>query len=370
MEIIRKNSILVIALLQFQVLAPASTGVGHGDVLDQFVTTTRGVLVTVLKEMRAETHSGDWCDCSPDEEKTPACQLLRTLTTPQKDFCGQFLQTTKEQMLRLNEGEHPTPLKLQPKPILADDPTGASRPVAAMTELRPEGPIILHYGSVQLMSPPLMLQLLGHEFGHKVRWDQLPGHVEDNSSTGPFVNPEGGGRMLLDSVGAAIAHYAFQHKLIGESFGLQDLFACEIHESNSNLTFSSTQRSYRAFKANTLFAYETGIGSSPEEDYCEIREGKAARLYFRVKVHEENGCYRSSGVENRWTLLELWEIPTGETLPVKVNSRLMIGLNPLCSDPGRVPVGLSYEKNNRKYQFQLTYQGSVVKHGFRTSLSN
>lgn len=79
----------------------------------------------------------------------------------------------------------------------------------AKTLTGPAGPVIFDYQRIMGRSPKLLMALLAHESGHKVKF-KVPAHhstldyVEDNAPALGFET----GRELLDAFGLAIGNFA------------------------------------------------------------------------------------------------------------------------------------------------------------------
>ena len=331
-------SMLVIAI---NVFAGESTGVGSGgDVVDRLIFTSRQALIQSLYALQVGFDTNDFCECRTPIGKDISCDFLNSLTGDQRRFCREFLFSTMDQYWQLNTVSPVTKLIPTLQTLIVE-----GRPVAAMTPLGPEGDVLLHYGSLRSFWPTTLLALLGHEFGHKVRF--RGGFISDASPIGPFNFPEGG-RILLDAVGAGFAQYAAAHGWVGTYQGVEDRFKCSVAK------VSTPCNGPRLYYGNPA-VYETGIGNLPKDvewEYAQTEKGPYLRP--RILIHEEQGCRAKVDPKSRWTLLELWQVSDQGRKKTRLSQVLLEGYNPICGDSGTKDLVLSYDD----LKFQFSYVGS------------
>ena len=305
--------------------AGGGSGIGHGgDVLSRYLDTTRSSLVTVLKILAKGM-----------DDVSGLCRSLSDLTPEQAQLCGEFAREASPQMLGLNRATPPTPLEVVAEPLLLPNPDGTLRKVAAATRPGAADPIQIHYDSVRYLSPGQILQLLSHEFGHKVLFRGRL--VDDESPLGPFAHS----RQLLDAFGEAVVRFARNSGVIGDAYVLGDFFDCAITLPGATTPqFEYSGASPREFqRAGEFGRYETSIGESPRDLRMSFRESATARLDLRVRIHEEQSCRELAAEEAakvRWTRIQLVRsaIPPATGQNEVVTERFLPGRNPLCETPG------------------------------------
>ena len=278
----------------------------------------------------------------------------------QQNFCRDFILETLDQVISLNHKQPITPFELSDKPLYVPDPYGKPRRVSAMTELGPEGGIRFHYESIKILSPMTLLALMSHEFGHKVFFKGAL--VEDNPAIGPF-NFLDGGRALLDSVGAAVALYAAEKRLVGKEFGIDDRFSCKVRNLENGTGLSSSGISPRLFLEPTNFDfYEAGLGRFPRDFTCGMDEFfNRSSLEVRLNVHEEIGCGDNPTSGERWTKMELWRVYTPQLgqetpEPQKLQDQFLPNFNPLCGETPSAPMIIEYLVGNARLRFEVRYE--------------
>ena len=357
-----------------------ATGVGHGDTLSLYMEATRLSLRDIVKAISSGIDLDSLCDCPPQATPDPYCRVLQAMTGSQREYCRHFITGAVEAMYHLTTDIPVTPITLTQDLIADADPLGHPRPVVAKTRLGSSGDIAFHYQDVSSLPPIALLALMGHEFGHKTKPVDFTDYVGDNEAIGPFSLrefPGGGGRALMDRVGAALATYAVRHDIIGEAFNQEDYFECKVREKSSPGSLVASGRNLRLFMGTGFDYYETGIGNIPQDISCEIDDADSGiRLFYRVKIHEEHGCAPPVPGEpalGRWSLLELWQIQpslagqVSSSDPTRVESKLLAGWNPLCEKDPTLPV-LSLEHTSfggKHYHFELRFQSSEGHSGAR-----
>lgn len=367
----KNNTRLLIlwSAINFISIAKASTGVGSGgDVIDLYLESTRLSLLDSLESLVSKPSNGDsLCDCKADPNNNPLCGKLRALTPDQRQLCRAFILETASEIITLNLGRPSrsrVPFLLSMEPITVADPNGNLRPVSAATPLGPDGPITFHYDSVRMLSPMFILALIAHEFGHKATFRGEI--IDDNPIIAAFDFP-GGGRALLDAVGAGVAWYASTADFVGREFGVMDTFTCDVLETTSNMGLPAMGDSQRLFLSrDKLDAYETGIGFSPRQLPCNWRNDQATIISFQLKIHEDQGCSnKSSAKASRYTTIETWiyhlAVKPGDTPPPpeKLREVQMKGFNPICEADPTVPIVFDLAYGARNYHVEMRYRRST-----------
>src|SRR5437868_1359891 len=121
-----------------------------GDPIFYFLEATRYSLVETLRVIQGdETEAKKFCNIS-------------TLDQSQIDFCRQYFFEIVTQMMTLNQGISKTLFVLREGPILVTGPDGKPMPVAAQTQLGPQGEVEFHRDSIKLMPPAQVLFLIAH----------------------------------------------------------------------------------------------------------------------------------------------------------------------------------------------------------------
>jgi hypothetical protein len=325
--------------------ALAGTGIGNGgDIFSHYVESSRFALKESIRRLMANPH-----------DSTELCESETELDGQQRTDCRFFILQTMRQMIEMNLNQPMPAFLLRDEPLLVEGADGRMREVDARTQLGPLGDIELNYLRVKFYSPFQMLTLVTHEFGHKVLFEGRS--VEDNQPTLSFAT----GRMLLDSVGRAMATYAQQRGVIGSYFKLLDHFSCQVRASAGSTPMGSSGFTGRNFANLQDFGrYETGIGIFPGNLDVFLIEPGFSEIHFKATIHEENSC-STTEASSRWTRLSLVRTYPSQmgrpTPPDEVLAEQTIDQwNPLCGDISvRKPMQLGYGG----YLFECVYNGST-----------
>lgn len=367
--IMNRLKVFILTCILFAILPTpkgrASTGVGSGgDAIDLFLKTTQQILVELVGYLRspnASTALKNLCTCPTDMPNHIYCRHLQTLNLEQVELCRNYIIETLDQYLMLNYGETKIPIQLTSKKLEVLDPNGFLRPVTAITELGPKGPIWFNEERARTLNPLGMFALLAHEVGHKVSFRGI--YIDDNPPAWSFSEP-GGGRALLDAVGAGLVTAAVDRHLLGEYFTVMDRFLCRITDLTSGFSMDSSGTTPRTFTAlPSLDHYRTGVGRSNEDFSCQLRETNRSSIVLRVEMREEVGCASPQKIDERGTQVELWRVfdtqGNSETpQPQLISATHYDGLNPVCLGPHQRPVEVEFAGSNRPFKFSLVYQGS------------
>jgi hypothetical protein len=350
----RQHSRLFFLVIFWACGALASSGAGSGgDTMDRLLAAARQSLVWSYQYIRAGFDVKDLCNCKSANESKDFCPLLMGLTDAQRNLCGYFVFASASPVLSLNGTQNYTPFRLVYEPLTVPDPYGVPRPVQAMTPRGPTGEIEFNYQSTSKLWPAAIVELIGHEFGHKVEFGGQ--YLDDDSPVGAFNFP-GGGRAFLDAVGSAVAVFAVKHAFVQQYQGVDDEYSCSINEYNSS------GGSPRLYRSSGLKAYESGIGNFPRDFKCQMGEGGKSYLTLRLLVHDDNDCQDLSNESLRWTLLELSRIHTserGEPVPPPeiLKSTTYRGWSPVCDPNSSDKLQVEY----KSVKFRLKYQGMAMK---------
>ncbi len=343
------------------------SGVGTGgDIIDSFIAAQRYNLVRTLFTLRQGQGLATLCRC-PDEKSTdPGCTYLSSLNDAQRIFCSQFILASLPQLYSLNTKDPVTPLTLTSQPLLFPGPDGQMRPVIAVTDKGPLGPVKMNYDKVKWLWPSQVIAVLGHEFGHKVEFQGIGNFIDDNKPIGPF-KAASGGRNLLDAVGAALAWRAYELAFIGGYAGVDDVFSCSIKELVSGVENGTSGRSARLFQNGSLDQYETGIGVLPRDTQCyAVEKGGQSQLFFRAKIHEGAGCRGEGAEEKRWTKLEIWRYFSDTSkAAVLLISHTIPGSNLTCGSETKEPLTLEFETPTAHYLFEAKYLETIRRKHLR-----
>lgn len=341
-----KCSLVICVVLQLigSSSAMAGSAVGNGgDIFSRYVESSRFALKESIRRLMQ----------SP-ADLSRLCETEQELNPAQKDECRRFISETLKQILALNQNVPIPAFLLRDDPLLVEGPDGKPREVDARTPLGATGDIELNYPRVKFYSPLQMLTLITHECGHKVLFEGR--NVEDNPPTAAFAT----GRMLLDSVGFAVATYAQQKGIIGSYFRLLDHFSCRIAGGAETPPMGSAGSTIRSFSSTQDFGrYETGIGIWPGNLDVFLIEPGFSEIHFRATIHEENSCSLTEP-SVRWTRLELVRVyPSLDGQPGKpdeiLTEKSIEQWNPVCDpDDSRRAMELGYGN----FQFQCVFTGS------------
>lgn len=269
-----------------------------GDTITAFLESSRSALLSTLDLLNKNPY--DFCHTHPDG---------RLQSEAARTECSQLVQSAIKQIPYLNKGNHPTKFMIRSTQLEVDGPDGRPRPVAARTALGPHGAIEFHLHSIEFLNPDLLLQLLTHEFLHKI---ELNGkYTEDNKATQAFSE----GRLLLDLVAEFIATKAKDFRFIGPGFTLLDHFECRVDFLNGGPSLGMRGSSARRFDEKQNWKrFEVGIGKHPRDMEIYLLEDFTSKLELRMFAREEQGCFSTPTplkASSRWTELQLWRVPNG-----------------------------------------------------------
>lgn len=137
------------------------------------------------------------------------CQdpLLSRYSEKQRIACREFIVETSLQYDEILRKPFTELFGISRSPIWVEDSLGNRLPVSAKTEKGPSGKILFHYDAVHNHSVLDWIELLGHEVGHKVRYEGT--FIDDNSPAILFENP-GGSREFLNLVGMGLRTIVFR----------------------------------------------------------------------------------------------------------------------------------------------------------------
>lgn len=313
----KRVALVVAAALVFatQALASGSSIGNGGDPLFYFLEATRMRFVDAIGVALVDS-----------KEKAKFCREGR-LTSEQVELCRSFFFQTANQVLALNKGVKKTSFVLRKKSILVKGPDGLPMPVAARTQLGPEGVVEFHRESVKLMAPSQVLHLISHEFGHKSAF--LSRYITDNERVGAFAS----GRELLDAVAAAVVATAKRARLIGSQYGLRDSFTCVTLVGDTPVGMRASSARY--FLSDDLLSYQTSLSRYSTDPVIFVPESPQSDLVFRVVVSEPSNCAgHEHFVEERGTELAILRFTKAQgTSPSKEETLVSLklpGYNPMC----------------------------------------
>lgn len=189
---------------------PQGNGAGYGGG-DKALTYARKLLKLGLSQYRdgmERTAFGDFNAGCLNLNEPILCNLLIGLAPLQKEYLQTFMANATAQMLALNTGSTKVVFEFTDDSLNLVGADGTSRDLSAITKLGPEGSILFHADTVHSMNDWQRLQLITHEFGHKVV-DVVAGYhfIADDGAIGPFPT----GTLFLDTLGAAMATYLAGH---------------------------------------------------------------------------------------------------------------------------------------------------------------
>jgi hypothetical protein len=326
--------------------AGGGSAVGNGgDTITAFLESTRRAMLETLKQIQREPGAACGAVAGPPSEAA-------------RSECDDLVLAAASQIPALHSHGRQVEFAIRSQPLEVEGPDGNPRPVAARTQLGPEGPIEFHLGSVQFLNPSQLIQLVSHEFLHKILFNGR--YIEDNPPTAAYPN----GRALLDAASQAISAHAERWRLIGTSLRLQDHFDCRIVFSGSGPSTGMRGSSPRRFSSkNEWNRFQLGIGHLPSDMEVYVLETLRSRIELRMLAHEENGCLPLSetATASRWTLLEIWRVPF-EELPAasahnrssKLNELKLEGFHPACSP--KQPFSIAWGQ----MEFSCRYIGSTA----------
>lgn len=342
----------LISLFTTLTFAGEPTGVGGGgDVVDNLLEGSRAVLIESVREISQTISPDGLCECRNSDSRDPQCLLLKKLSVPRRRLCQSFLQAAARQMLKLNTQDPVTPFTLIIKDLFFPDPSGFPRPIVAQTKLGPGGDIQFDYRKVSRLYPDAVVELLGHEFGHKVEYGGFGKFVDDNSPVGAF-DFAGGGRKLLDTVGGAIVTFAADRGYLGRFTGTEDLFECRIKSKQKAQTFTSKGLSPRLFRDGERHVYTSGVGNLPRDFACGISEvDGVSNLTYQVRIFESTNCEGSA--DGRNTKLEIWRTFVDRKPAELLVEKQLAGVNPLCGNSHESVLPLKFDN----VEFEVRHLG-------------
>jgi hypothetical protein len=287
---------------------------GGGDPIYYYLEVTRRKLNDVLGKFH-----------QTPEAVTEAC-AAPGLRPGAQEFCRQFITATLDQFAALNRGDAHTKFILTSDPLLVEGPDGHLIEVVARTPYGARGEIEFNRPLLSRLGPQQVLQLLTHEFGHKVTYnDQI---VRDNDPIGPYAT----GREFLDELGSAFVFTAVKNGMIGRQFGVMDTFSCMVY-GNGEYPSQHAYTRYRIFKGDSLKSYEAGFGVTGEraDPVLLLPDGE---LSLRFMIHDEDSCAETREAITRrrteYAVVKTTVDPRGRPEEEILASREIAGFNPLC----------------------------------------
>ncbi len=243
------------------------------------------------------------------------------------NLCTDFLISTADEMLKVIS-QRPIP---ELRAIVPSDPeefmfisriNGSRKEADAYTSHKPDSPIIYNYLRVREFEYKDLILITYHELGHKVKFRGK--YLNDDA----VVDGLGTERDLLNAAGYALYRYAWRNKIIDYQKGQytnpkKDHFNCEITDSDNDSRVISefvTKQPKVYFPGRR--AYNTGIGIGKSYGY-EITEVTSQffpgeRVYFSLRVHEEDSCKNIGSYDNRSVKMMLTSRVVGEKDLIKV----------------------------------------------------
>ncbi len=328
-----KLEISFVFLMHFALITQAygsGTSIGNGgDPVFHFLETTRYSLRQTAEFLKTNPNS--------------ICGFNEMLTREQQKDCGNFAQEVISQVIALNAPQSSTAFVLRNDSLMVEGPDGVSMPVAARTQLGKDGPIEFHRSSIEFLSPTLMLSLIAHEFGHKVKFSDR--HIQDNLPIMSFSR----GRDLLDAFGKAITYWAIRKGYVGSNFTLRDLFSCEIHSSAGK--FRVRVSSPRRFKGQDYEKYEITMGYNPTDPRIEVPELSGNTLLLRLHINESRSCIDEN--PERRSRLEIIRLIANSSTSELISKNDFWGINPICN-PSKEPLTIEAAG----FRFSCEYVGS------------
>jgi hypothetical protein len=295
---------------------------GGGDPLYFYLHATRTKIQAIITEMQRD----------PQHLKDELCRLPENqLTDEQVSFCQNFIMFYRSAIYNLTIAEKDVPFEVIDTPIIAPGPDGNDIQVVAGTQLRETGVIYVNRSLARHLSPQAMLQIVVHEFGHKIKQSPSGLFLTDLAPVGPFAN----GRFFLDTIGQSFVQYALDHELIGRQFGVWDQFACVVKPHDGS-AFSAVIGGQRQFFNNNPFDYQTGFGFTNQSGTVSVFDGRE-QIGIRIKIRDKGSC--NGATNTRSTLVELYSYQAvmnpGDPRPQEKleKSQTMADFNPLCTTP-------------------------------------
>lgn len=329
----------ILSILLFPVLSSAGTVVGNGgEPVLQFLEATRFALIETLKDIHFDPKiNAEFCADQPQ------------LTSQQQIFCRTYFLDILEQILILNNEPKKVLFVLREEILLVVGPDGKPMPVSARTELGELGPIEFHLDSIKLMAPKVLLQLMSHEFQHKILY--LGSSPTDNAPLGPFQN----GRQLIDSVADSIVKVAIKKGRVRTQFSLTDLFDCSIR---SGVTFYILAPTGRRFLDSSLTNYDLSLSKHPLEAKVAISDtlGSGSRIVYQLEVFDRNHCADLADLKLRSSTIRLLRVfDDPDKASVLLSEQVLEGMNPICE---KTPPSLAADYQS--IHFECRYYGSAV----------
>jgi len=171
---------------------------GGGDPVYQRLEIARLVFAASMGQVQRGVDADTLC-----QEKG-----LQFFNDAQRSLCREFILSKKDELLAFAKRNLESLIAVIPGTLTLPDVLGTRLPITAKTPLGPKGKIELSFDRVQHMSVLDLVEVLGHELGHKVLVQGR--YVDDSLPFGEFTQP-GGGRSLLNLVGLSIRLYANKH---------------------------------------------------------------------------------------------------------------------------------------------------------------
>ena len=288
------------------------------------------------------------------------------LSAPLQDDCARFLLAVVDAVIQINRGPQRLEFKLSNDPVYAPVTGGTYERVSAITLTGPAGPVIFDYQRIMGRSPKLLMALLAHESGHKVKF-KVPDHssslayVEDNAPALGFRT----GRELLDAFGLAIGNFAEKKGIIGQQFSVSDKYSCTILIAGNALpVIQSVEDTRRFFNEETdekIFdTYVSGFGPG-HRTQIGISQGNTC-LSFSLNVKERSGCRPEA--EGRSTEMKIYRQFESDRdgsvkAPLLLASKNYEGLNPICAEnPNELPLTIEIPG---LISFSCKYKGLSTK---------
>jgi hypothetical protein len=327
-------------------------GVGNGgDIVSSYLEASRYTLVKTIQMLKINTSA-----------QNSLCQNLDYLSPAQKNECQGFLIQTIDKMLQLNTSLPITPFIIRSEPLLVLGPDGQKRPVDAMTQLGPKGPIEFNFFNVRYYTPSQLLQLISHEFGHKMEYQGI--NIDDNSPTLAFSK----GRELLDAVAEALVLTAKKYNFVKDGYFIKDHFICTVDVGPPHyILIPKEASSVRRFLDSLNFdQYDVSVGKLiSDAEVCIEERYQKNKISFQIEIHEEAGCRPVADMNQRWTKIELVRFSKDNLIersgqrpgPEILASEIYPNFNPICQEPNnRESIGLNYGE----VRFECQYSGSAV----------
>jgi len=318
---------------------------GGGDPLYFFLENSRSKLVLAVNKLIYE----------PDT-RAYICNGAR-LTDEQKSFCLKFILETAIEFTQINAGTNKIKFIIRDTPLIVTGPDGTDINVVARTPLGPTGDVEFYRPMLKNLSPPDLLMLLGHEFGHKVTFEGV--NIGDNNPVGPFAT----GREFLDTLGDAIKSYALKYNLIGHTANILDQYSCSVRDIYGRYEVRSALNNQRTFNDENLTSYHTGLGYNEAPTTIELFEAAGTKVKMQIVITEPESCHDNPVANSRRnTVVKLIRVfPQTPEHPEyreeEITSQLYQTLNPLCTDQ-KIPFALLNGDTEFKCQYDSTMGGS------------